>query len=183
MRQPSFCLSHLAFALCVSESLRPNFPPLMRTPVTGLEPTLTNLVCRYFSLAKSCPTACNPMDCSMPGSAVFHFLPRVCPDSCPLSWWCYLSISSSVALFSGLQSFPASGSFPVSWLFASDDQCTGASASAAVLPMNIQGWFPIGLTWFDLAAQETLKSLLQHHSSKSSILQCSAFFMVALLYL
>ena len=89
--------------------------------------------CRYFSLAKSCPTACNPMDCSMPGSAVFHFLPRVCPDSCPLSWWCYLSISSSVAPFSGLQSFPASGSFPVSWLFASDDQCSGASASASVL--------------------------------------------------
>ena len=79
-------------------------------------------------------------------------------------------------------SFPASGSFPVSWLFASDGQRTEASASASVLSMNIQGWFPLVLTWFDLAAQETLKSLLQHHNSKASILQRSAFFMVALLY-
>ena len=86
MHRPSFCASLLAFALRVSESLRPNFPPLMRTRVTGSEPTLTNLGCCYFSLAKSCPTVCNPMDGSMPGSAVFHFLPRVCPNSCPLSW-------------------------------------------------------------------------------------------------
>ena len=85
MHRPSFCASLLAFALRVSESLRPNFPPLMRTRVTGSEPTLTNLGCCYFSLAKSCPTVCNPMDGSMPGSAVFHFLPRVCPNSCPLS--------------------------------------------------------------------------------------------------
>jgi len=68
-------------------------------------------------------------------------------SSSPLSRWYYLTISSSVALFSFcLQSFPASGSFPVSQLFASGGQSTGASMSASVLPMNIQGWFPLGLT-------------------------------------
>ena len=65
--------------------------------------------------------------------------------ACPLSWWCHPTISS-VARFSCLQSFPASGSFPVSQLFPSGGQSVGASASASVLPMNIQGWFPLGLT-------------------------------------
>ena len=73
--------------------------------------------------------------------------PGVCSNSCPLSWWCYLTISSYVAPFSFcLQPFPASGSFPKSWLFTSGDQSIGASASASVLPMNIQCWFPLGLT-------------------------------------
>ena len=72
--------------------------------------------------------------------------PRVCSDSCPLSRWCYLSIWSFATSFAFcLQSFPASGSFPVSRLFASG-QSTGASASASVLPMTIQDWFPLGLT-------------------------------------
>ena len=66
------------------------------------------------------------------------------------------------------------------WFFASGDQSIGASASASVLPMIIQGWFPLG---FDLAVQGNLKSLLQHHSSKASILWCSAFFMVQLSHL
>ena len=70
--------------------------------------------------------------------------PRVCSDSCPLSWWCHPTISSSVVPFPCLQSSPALGSFPVSRLFASGGQNTGASASALVLPMNIQGWFPWG---------------------------------------
>ena len=70
-----------------------------------------------------------------------------CSNSCPLSRWCHPTISSSVVPFSShLQSFPASGSFPVSQFFASGGQSVGASASAAVLPMNIQDWFPLGLT-------------------------------------
>ena len=79
--------------------------------------------------------------------------PGVYSDSCPLSWWCYLNISSSVAPFSVcLQSFPASGSFPVSWLFTTGGQSTGASAS--VLPMNIQGRFPLGWTgWISLQSK------------------------------
>ena len=84
------------------------------------------------------------MDCSMPGFPVLHCL-WVCSNSCPLSRWCHLTISFSVAPFSScLQSFPASGSFPVCWLFASGVESIGASAS--VLPMSIQGWFPLGLT-------------------------------------
>ena len=73
--------------------------------------------------------------------------PKVCSNSCPLSQWCHPTISSSVASFSPCpQFFPASGSFPMSWLFASGGQSIGVSASASVLPMNIQGWFPLGLT-------------------------------------
>ena len=73
--------------------------------------------------------------------------PGACSNSCPLSWWCHPSISSSVLSFSScLQSLPASGSFPMSQLFASGAQSVGASALASVLPMNIQDWFPSGLT-------------------------------------
>ena len=72
---------------------------------------------------------------------------RVCSYSCPLSLWCYWTISSSAAFFSFcLQSFPASGSFLMSRLFTSDRQSIGAPASASGLWMNIQGWFPLGLT-------------------------------------
>ena len=73
--------------------------------------------------------------------------PRPCWNSCPLSQWCHPTISSSVVPFSScLQSFPAAGSFPMRQFFASGGQSIGASASASVLPMNIQGWFPLGLT-------------------------------------
>ena len=73
--------------------------------------------------------------------------PRACLNSRPLSRWCHPTISSSVVPFSScLQSFPASGSFPMSQLFTSGGQSVGASASALVLPMNIQDWFHLGLT-------------------------------------
>ena len=119
------------------------------------------------------------MDCSTPGSPVPHCLP-VCSNSCPLSQWYYLAILSSAALFSFcLQPFLESGSFPMSQFLASGGQSIGASAS--VLPVNIQGWFPLGLTsLISWQIQGTLKSLLQHHSSKASIPQCSAFCMVQL---
>ena len=73
--------------------------------------------------------------------------PRACSNSCSLSRWCHPAISSSVARFSScLQSFLASGSFPMSQFFASDGQSIGISASASVLPMNIWDWFPLGWT-------------------------------------
>ena len=73
--------------------------------------------------------------------------PGACSNPCPLSWWCHTTILSSVIPFSScLQSFPASGSFLMNWLFASGGQSIGTSASASVLPMNIQVWFPLGLT-------------------------------------
>ena len=73
--------------------------------------------------------------------------PRVCSNSCPLSQWCHPTISSSVIPFSScLHCFPASGSFPMSQLFTSGGRRIGVSALASVLPMNIQDWFPLGLT-------------------------------------
>ena len=81
--------------------------------------------------------------------------PGVHSDSCPLSQWCHPAISSSVIPFSSCpQSLPASGSFPMNWLFASGDQSIAASASASVFPMNIQGWFPLGWTgWISLQSK------------------------------
>ena len=72
--------------------------------------------------------------------------PRARSNSCPLSWWCHPTISSSVVPFSCLQSFPASGSFTISQFFASGGRSIGASVLASVLPMNIQDSFPLGLT-------------------------------------
>ena len=109
--------------------------------------------------------------------------PGVYTNSRPSSRWCHPAISSSVVPFSSCpQSLPASKSFPMSQLFASGGQSTGVSASASVLPMNTQDSSPLGwMDWLDLlAAQGTLKSLLQHHSSKASILRCSVFFIVQL---
>ena len=102
--------------------------------------------------------------------------PRACSNSYPLSWWCHPTISSSSALFTWLQSSPASGSFLMSQFFASGGQSTGASASAAVLPMNIQGWFPLGLTGLISLQSKRFSSLLKHHRSKASAFRCSAFF-------
>ena len=80
--------------------------------------------------------------------------PRAWSNSCPLSQWCHPTISSSVVLFSCLQSFPASGSFQTSQFFAWGGQSSGVSASASVLPMNIQDWFPLGWTgWISLQSQ------------------------------
>ena len=103
-------------------------------------------------------------------------VPGVYSNSCPLSPWCHPTISSSVIPFSFcLQSFPTSGSFPGSQSFASGAQSTGVSASTSVLSMNIQDWSPLGWTGWIPAVQGTLKSLLQHHSSKASILSALSF--------
>ena len=81
--------------------------------------------------------------------------PRVHPSPCPLSWWCHPTTSSSVIPFSSYpQPFPASGSFPVSQLFASGGQSIGVSASTSVLPMNTQDWSPLGWTgWISLQSK------------------------------
>ena len=106
--------------------------------------------------------------------------PGVYPDSCPLSQLCHPIISSSVVPFSScLQSFPTSRSFQMSQLFTSGGQSIGVSASASVLPMNIPGLISFRVDCLKLlTVQGTLKSLLQHHSSKASILWRSAFFIV-----
>ena len=110
--------------------------------------------------------------------------PWVSSNSCSLRQWCPPTISSSVAPFSScLQCFPVSQSFPMSLLFASGGRSIGASASASVLSMKIQ-LISFRVYWLDLpAVQGTLKSLLQHHSLKASILWHSAFFMIQLSHL
>ena len=99
-----------------------------------------------------------------------------------LDWWCHPTISSSVISSSCIQSFLASGSFLMSQFFASGGQSIRASASTSVLSMNIQDWFLLRLTGLISLQSKELSSLLQHHSSKASILQCSAFFVVQLLH-
>ena len=127
-----------------------------------------------------CLTLCDPMDYSTPGLPVHHQLPEFTQThvhrvgDAP-------TISSSVVPFSScLQYFPASGSFQMSQFSASGGQSIGVSASASFLPMNIQDSFPLGwIGWISLLSKG-LKSLLQHHNSKASILLCSAFFIVQL---
>ena len=100
-----------------------------------------------FSLTQSCLTLCDPMDCSTPGFLVHHQLPEL--TQTPVHWVSdviHQTISSSVITFSCLQSFPASGSLPMSQFFTSGGLSIGVSASASVLPMNIQDWFPLRLT-------------------------------------
>ena len=125
----------------------------------------------------------DPMDCSMPGFPVLHYVPE-CSNACALSQWCHPTIWSSAIPFSSCpQSFPASGSFPTSQLFASGGQSTGASASVSVLPMNIQDWFPLGLTGLISLLSKGLSRVLQHLSLKVSVLQHSIIFMSNFSYL
>ena len=123
-------------------------------PMAALPNSHLHLTCQplssvqFSSVAQSCLTLWphglqhTSLLCSSPTLGA-------CSNSCPLSWSCHPTISSSVIPFSScLQSFPAPGSFPMSQFFASDGQSIGASASTSVLLMNIQDWFPLGLTDF-----------------------------------
>ena len=132
------------------------------------------------SVAKSCLPPCYPVDCSTPGFPVLHYLPEL------LKLMSIESVMPSNHLilcypFSCPQFFPASGSFPMSWLFPSGGQ---RSFNFSISPSNeYSGLISFRIDWFDfLAVQRTLKSLLQHHSPKASILWHSAFFMVQLSY-
>ena len=103
------------------------------------------MYCCCCSVTQSCLALCDPRNCSTPGFPCPSPSPGACSNSCPSNEWCHPTISSSVTPFSSCpQSFPASGSFPMSQLFTSSSQSIEVSAS--VLPMNIQGWFPLGWT-------------------------------------
>ena len=107
--------------------------------------------------------------------------PRVYPNSSPSSWWCHPTILSSVITFSShLQSFAASGSFQMSQIFASGGQSTGDSASTSVLPMNIQDWSPLGWSGWISLQSKGLSRVFSNTSSKASVFQHSAFFIVQL---
>ena len=167
-RRPAFLLQNLWGYLWLAD--------VLSDPSQGSE-RVQGQSCFHCSVTQSYLIFWDPMDCSTPSSPS----PGAGSNSHPLSQWCHPASSSSVISFSScLQSFPASASFPVSQFFSSSGRSIGASTSASVLPMNIQDWFPLGLLACLLAVQGTLKSLLQHHSSKASILWCSAFFMFQL---
>ena len=104
--------------------------------------------------------------------------PRACSNSCPWSRCCHPTFLSSIIPFSScLQSFPAPGSFPMSWIFTSGGQSIGASTSVISPSNEYSGLIFFRMDWLDfLAFQRTLKNLLPHHSSKTSILWFSAFF-------
>ena len=135
----------------------------------------------YFILVQplNCGQLCDPMDCSThPWLPCPSPTPRAYSNSRPLSWWCHPTISSSVVLFSShLQSFLASGFFfPMSQFFASGVQSIGSFSFSISPSIEYSGLISFRIDWLDLlSVQGTLKSLLQHHSSKASILQHSAF--------
>ena len=127
---------------------------------------------QFSSVAQLCPDSWPPHGlqharppCALP-------TPGVCSNSCPLSQWCHPTISSSVVPFSSrLQSFPASGSFQMSQFLASGGQRIGVSASASVLPMHFQDWFPFGWTgWISLQFKGLSRvfsnTTIQKHTSK-----------------
>ena len=112
---------------------------------------------QFSSVTQSCLTLCEPMDCSTPGLPVHHQLPQFTQTHVH---WFGDAISSSVAPFSScLQSFPASGSFQMSQLFASGGQSIRVLASTSVLPMNIQDWSSLGWTgWISLQSKDSQES-------------------------
>ena len=127
---------------------------------------------QFSSVSQSRPPLCDPMDCSRPGLPCPSPTPGVYSNSCPLSRWYQPTISSSVLPFSSrIQSFPASGSFQMSQFSTSDGQSTGVSASASVLPMNIQDWFPLGLTGWIFLQSKGLSRVF----SNTTVQKCQFF--------
>ena len=135
---------------------------------------------QFSSVTQSCLTLCSPWTAARQASLSItnsQSLPKLMSIE---SMMPFNHLILCHPFSSHLQSFPESGSFPISQFFASGGQSIGVSASTLVLPMKTQYW-SFRMDWLDLlAVQGTLKSVLQHHSSKASILWCSAFFIVRL---
>ena len=122
------------------------------------------------------------MDCGTPGSSVLQS-PRVCSNSSPLSQWCYLTISYSADAFSSCpRFFPASGSFLMNQLFFGRWPMDWSFSSIISPSSEYSGLISFRIDWFDLTVQGTLRSLLERHSSKATVLWCLAFVMVKLLF-
>jgi len=143
---------------------------------------------KAFDACSSVQFSCSVVSYSLWSHGLQHTRPP-CPsptpgansNSRPLSWWCHPTISSSVIPLSyDLQPFPASVSFQMSQFFVSVGKSIVVSASTSVLPMKTQDWCPLEWTGWISLLSKGLRSLLQHHSSKASILRCSAFFIVQL---
>ena len=117
-----------------------------------------------------CTSLCDPMNWSTPGFPVLSYLPGFAQNLCPLSQWCHPTISSSVTPVSSCpQSFPVSGSFPLSQLFAWGGQRIAVSASTPVLPVNIHNWFPLGLTGLISLQPKELSSILSAPQLESTV--------------
>ena len=141
----------------------PNLPFLLRHPIRhiGLGPILQIL--SLLSSHSVVSYSFQPYGLQHTRLPCPLLSPRACSNSCPSSWWCNPIISSSVIPFSAcLQFCPASGSFIMSQFFTSGGQSIRASALASVLPMNIQDWFPLGLTGFTSLQSKELSRILQH---------------------
>ena len=120
----------------------------------GISSVIIWKVVQFSSVAQLCLTLCNHMDCSTPDLPVPSSTPGAYSNSCPSSRWFHSTITSVIRFSYHLRSFPTSWCFPRSQFFASGGQRIGASVSASVLPMNIQNWFPLGLTgWISLQSK------------------------------
>ena len=140
----------------------------------------TGLPLDAAKLLQSCPTL-QPHGLQQARLLCPSLSPGVCYNSCPSSWWCHSTVSSSVIPFSCLQSFSASGSFPMSQFFASGGQSIRTSVSASVLPMNIQDWFPLELTgWISLLSKGLSRDSPAAQMKVISSLACSLFYCPAL---
>ena len=132
------------------------------------------------SVAKPCPALCNPMDCSTLGSPVFHNLLEF-SDSCSLNWWCYVTSQPLPPLLLSPSIFPSIKVFSNKWALHIKWPKYWRFNFRISSSVEYSGLISFRTVWFDLLAdQRTLKSLLQHHSSKALILHCSAFFVVQL---
>ena len=166
--------------VCSKEKGSGNRPCLMagQVWVTHSHPCHSQLLLRQDFMNRHCCSVAKHHELQHARLPCPSLSPGVCSNSCPLSQWCYLTILSSVALFSFcLESFPASGSFPMNRLFESDAQSIGVSTSASVLPMDIQGWFPLGLTGLISLQSKGLASIFSN-----TTVQKHQFLALSLLY-
>ena len=145
--------------------------------ILEVQTDLENIDC-CSSVTQVCPILCKLQNARPPCSSQS---PEVCPSSCPLYWWCHPATSSSDALlFFCLQFFPASGTFSMSWMFTSDAQDTGASASVSVLTMSIQCWFPLRLTGLIYLLSNGLSGIFSSTTVWRHQFFAALFFMVQL---
>ena len=122
-------------------------------------------------------TLCDAMDCNTSGFPVHHQLLELASNSCPVSRWCHPTISSSVVPFSSChQSFPTSASFPMSQFFTSGGQSIGATVSASVLPIDIQDWFPLGLTGLISSLSKGLSIVFSNTTVQKHQFFCTQFY-------
>ena len=186
MQSPSFMVGGQLRVLCPSSYLKPGencivsfYFPGKHAHLSSLAPVISSVQLSHSIMSESLQLhglQHTRHTCQSP-------TPRVYPNSCPLSRWCHSAISSSVIPFSShLQSFPASGSFLMSQLFASGGQSVGVSASESVLPMNTQGWSPLGWTGWICLESKGLSRVFSNTTVQKHHYHLSKFHIYVLIY-